>query len=191
LSILINKHDVINLRYFYRFLLSIVASQSLVFFIHQHKGLASFVQYSLADWVTDIYRYFFTGITVNGNVIIVNSERYLIIDNECTALMLSASVASAIFALNYSLLSRIFSIVISLLLIQFENILRILHLIFEIQKPDNLFNFYHLYIWQGINFLTAVVVILIAEQMMKRFSINHQGNKDRPWYASYSLSKKC
>jgi exosortase/archaeosortase family protein len=167
-------------------------SQSLVFFIQQHKDFSSFVQYSLADWVANIYRYFFTEITVNGNIItIVNSERYLIIDNECTALMLSASVASAIFALNYSLLSRIFSIIISLLIIQCENMLRILHLIVEIQKPDNLFNFYHLYIWQGINFLTAVVVILIAEQMMKRFSINHQGNKDRPWYVSYSLSKKC
>jgi exosortase/archaeosortase family protein len=191
LSIFINKQDVINLRYFYRFLLSIAVSQSLVFFIHQHKGLASFVQYSLADSVADIYRYFFTGIAVNGNVIIVNSERYLIIDNECTALMLSASVASAIFALNYSLLSRVFSIISSLLLIQCENMLRIVHLIVEIQKPDNLFNFYHLYVWQGINFLTAVVVILMAEHMMKRFSINHQGNKDRPWYASYSLSKKC
>ncbi len=191
MSILINKQDVINLRYFYRFLLSIVVSQSLVFFIHQHKGLSSFVQYSLADWVTDIYRYFFTGITVNGNVIVVNSERYLIIDNECTALMLSASVASAIFALNYSLLSRICSIVLSLLLIQCENILRILHLIFEIQKPDNLFNFYHLYVWQGINFLTAVVVILMAEHLMRRLSAKNQCKKKRPWYASYSLSKKC
>lgn len=158
----------------------------------QNKSLALFVQYSLADWVANIYRCFFTGISVNGNVItIVNSERHLIIDNECTALMLSASVASAIFALNYSLLSRVFSIIISLLLIQCENMLRILHLIVEIQKPDNLFNFYHLYVWQGINFLTAVAVILITEHMMKRFSINHQGNKDRPWYASYSLSKKC
>ena len=191
MSILINKQDVINLRYFYRFLLSIVVSQSLVFFIHQHKGLSSFVQYSLADSVTDIYRYFFTGITVNGNVIVVNSERYLIIDNECTALMLSASVASAIFALNYSLLSRICSIVLSLLLIQCENILRILHLIFEIQKPDNLFNFYHLYVWQGINFLTAVVVILMAEHLMRRLSAKNQCKKKRPWYASYSLSKKC
>lgn len=143
--------------------------QSLVFFIHYNAEMATLFQNSLTQIVASIYNNFFTPVAINNNRLIQSDTgQFLIVDNECTALMLSASVAAAIFATQYSFYLRMQSTLFSLKIIQSQNILRILHLVFESQTVDNSFDFYHLYFWQLINFLTALCVIFFADRYMKK-----------------------
>ena len=52
-----------------------------------------------------------------------------------------------------------------------ENVIRIAHLFFEIRLPNNNFEFYHLYVWQIVNFITGLVVLLFLE---KKFNNNRE-----------------
>ncbi|MDO6447486.1 archaeosortase/exosortase family protein [Colwellia sp. 1_MG-2023] len=164
----VEQQDEVSLllRFFPRFLLFIVIFQSLVYFIHSDLWLSQFIQLALANNVAYIYQLFVGSIIVDGNLLKhIDSTRFLIVDNECTGLMLIASVSAVIMALNQPINNKIFMIIIAVLILHVENIIRISHLMYEIKEESNDFDFYHLYIWQFINFVTALLVVVGVERL--------------------------
>ena len=80
--------------------------------------------------------------------------------------MLIASVSAVIMALNQPISNKIYMLIVVVLILHVENILRITHLMYEIKEENNDFDFYHLYIWQIINFVTALLVIVGVERLL-------------------------
>lgn len=164
-----NQNQSSTVTYFFRFVLLLLVLQSIVLVIHQYSLSATLVQNSIAQLVANIYNHFFVPITVEGNLLIhANTDRFLIVDNQCTGLMLTASVSAAIFAFRYPVNLKMAYVLLGIIVIQLQNVLRILHLVFESQTVDNSFDFYHLYFWQLMNFLTALFVIFLSEYLMNK-----------------------
>jgi exosortase/archaeosortase family protein len=154
------------LNFFSKFLLFIVLFQVSVYFIHSIPFLSQSIQLAITHSVAFVYQLIAEPIIIDGNTLLHKGvSRFLIVDNECTGLMLLASVSAVIMALNQSFSAKIKMLMVATLILQVENILRITHLMYEIKKEGNFFDIYHLYIWQAVNFVTALLVILGVERL--------------------------
>jgi len=154
--------------YFPRFLAYLAVLQGLVFVIQQNETTASILQHNIALVVEKLVTFLNYPISVHANNLMdPTSFRYVIVDNECTGLILLASVCSALLALNKSIKNKLLSVVIAVFIMQIENFIRIVHLYIEMITPNNNFDFYHLYVWQGINFVTALLVLWGLDKLFK------------------------
>ncbi|GAA5135214.1 archaeosortase/exosortase family protein [Thalassotalea piscium] len=156
-----------TLNFFSRFLVFIVIFQVIVYCIHQSQLLSYAVQLAISHSVAFFYSLVADiTIIVDGNHLIhSDSPRFLIVDNECTGLMLFASVSAVIMSFKQPFTARLKMVLLAAVLLYCENMLRIAHLLFEVKKDNNQFEFYHLYVWQIINFLTALLVITGVERL--------------------------
>ena len=156
------------LSFFPRFIVALIILQLMVLVIHSSEDISSLIQTALTQTVAWVHSVFGTPLTVNGNRLIhQDSLQSVIVDNECTGLLLLASVWAAIIGFSRSTLNTLKMMTISVTILQIENVIRITHLFFEIQRPDNHFEFYHLYFWQIVNFITGLVVLFILERKFK------------------------
>ncbi|GAA6206224.1 MULTISPECIES: archaeosortase/exosortase family protein [Thalassotalea] len=165
----VNQQDEqsLALKYFPRFLLYLIILQSIVYWVHRDLWLSQTIQHALSNSVAYLYQLIAEPIIVDGNLLKhTNSTRFLIVDNECTGLMLIASVSAVVLALNQPIYNKICMLIVAVLVLHVENILRIIHLMYEIKEENNDFDFYHLYIWQIINFVTALLVIVGVERIL-------------------------
>ena len=160
------------LSFFPRFIVALTLLQCLVLAIHSSPTTSSIIQRIITQTVALIHAALGTSFTVNGNVLTHQpSLQYVIVDNECTGLMLLASVCAAIIGFARSALKTLKMITIAVIILSIENVIRIAHLFFEIRLPNNNFEFYHLYVWQIVNFITGLVVLLFLE---KKFNNNRE-----------------
>lgn len=161
------KNSII-LTFFARFIFALVVFQFIVLLIHTFLPLAEKIQHVLACIVSWLYQYVDNVVIVDGNMLIhLHNGRYLVVDNECTGLMLVATVWAAIVAFEYEWRSKLTMMVIAFFVLQFENIIRIVHLLFEIKETNNNFEFYHLYFWQSVNFGLALLVLFALDKSFK------------------------
>ena len=156
------------LDFFPKFLMFLAVFQLTVFFIHSSEMLSQAIQLAITYSVAFVYQMFAEPIIIDGNILRhADSSHFLIVDNECTGLMLFASVSAVVMTFSYSLTTKVKMLVIAALILQGENTLRITHLMYEVRKETNDFEFYHLYIWQMINFITALLVIAGLERFFR------------------------
>ncbi|MBU2892509.1 hypothetical protein KO495_04125 [Colwellia sp. D2M02] len=182
-SPLVRKLKDNNLTFFVVFVLCSVLIQLTVWQIHQTPWLADSIQTALAYAAANLSQLFSRDVLLNENEIIHSlSQRYIVVDSQCTALSLIGTLLAAIIALpiksisasassvTFSQIVRIKGLIffISAGFIQVLNIIRISHLFFEIKHPINNFEFYHLYVWQGINFVTVICIFYLIHQYVKR-----------------------
>ena len=157
-----------TLIYFSKFLIFIILFQSTVFIVHSNIEASQMVQIAITNVVAYVYQLLADPVIIDGNTLKhVNSSRFLIVDNECTGLILLASVCAVVMAFNYSWQAKLKMIVMAILILQSENIIRITHLLFVLTKENSDFDIYHLYIWQVINFITALFVIGAVERFFR------------------------
>lgn len=156
------------LSFFQKFIIAVIFLQLSVFFLQSNLYFSVLIQSAITNTVGLIYNMVSSPVTIDGNLLIPsNSLNYLVVDNSCTGLMLIASVCAALIAFNYSWRVKVKMIMIAIVILQSENIVRIVHLLHVIQQDDNDFDFFHLYVWQVINFFTALIVIVSLEHFFK------------------------
>ncbi len=136
--------------------------------LHQTALTADFIQNLLSQVAGHIYGWFAEDFVVVANKLIhLQQERYVVINQQCTALSLIASLLAAVFSLPITIMQKIGGALFVVVSIQIENIIRIIFLFNEIKKTDNLFDFYHLYLWQFINFVFALLIFALIVRMFK------------------------
>jgi len=163
-----NRQDTspFGLTYLSRFLLVLIILQGFVYFAHTTPAIFQLIQHTITNTVAYIYQVIAEPVIVDKNTLRhTPAGQYLIVNNECTGLMLVATVFSAIIACQHSWLAKLKMLTMAILLLQCENIFRITHLLYEIKKENNNFEFYHLYIWQALNFIAAIIVIISVERI--------------------------
>lgn len=161
--------------FFNSFVIWLLALQVLVYGVHQSEVMSHSIQNSLAVMVINFYNLFDEGsASVIGNrVALIDFNTGVTIDNECTGLMLMATVLAASLALitkvktpllikintfNILIYKAILLFVVILILLA-ENIVRMAHLLYIVKVDEKSFEFFHLYFWQVINFTTGLMVI--------------------------------
>lgn len=160
--------NIPTLNFFIKFLLYIIIFQWAVYLIQTNSFISLKIQTTLVNTVAYIYQLFAEPVIINGNTLRhVNSSKFLIVDNECTGLILLASVCSVLMAFNYSWWAKLKMILVAVFILEGENIIRMTHLLHEIKKENNDFDIYHLYIWQIINFVTALFVISAVKRWFR------------------------
>jgi len=156
--------------FFSRFIVWVALLQSVVWWFNSTNAAFVF-QHGLAEFAGYIGHFFLENITVFENKLIyMDSLRFVVVDNKCTALSLIATLWSGIFALRFKWALKLGMAVGTAILIQLENTIRIIHLYHEIKHPINQFEYYHLYVWQGINFLTAVLVFILMYWVANQYN---------------------
>mgnify|MGYP006082998505 CR=1 FL=1 len=159
------------LSFFPRFLIALIGLQLTVFAIHSSKEISTIIQNNIIQAVFLIHKFLGTQMIVQGDRLIhQNTLHYVTVDNECTGLMLLASVCAALIGLAHSAINTLKMMIIAVLILQTENIIRIAHLFVEVKQPDNSFEFYHLYFWQVINFITGLAVFFILARKFNKKS---------------------
>lgn len=148
--------------------------QLMVFALHSSTVVSAIVQNALTQVVAVIHTMLGTKVVVQGNMLIhQHTLQFVVVDNECTGLMLLASVCAAIIGLGHSTSHTLKMMLIAVIILQIENIIRITHLFFVIKQPNNSFEFYHLYFWQIVNFITGLAVFFILEREFNNKSDLH------------------
>jgi len=157
-----------TLIFFWKFLVFVTLLQGVVYIIHNNPVLSQLIQFAITNIVAFVYEILAEPVIVDENTLRhIGTSRFLIVNDECTGLVLLASVCSVFMAFNYSWPAKLKMIVTVILLLQVENIIRITHLLFIFKKENNDFDIYHLYIWQVINFTTALFVIGAVERVFR------------------------
>ena len=85
----------------------------------------------------------------------IDSGRYLIIDHSCSGIALTVTLVTGLAAFRCQ---RIHYYLAIMLFVQCLNVARIVHLFFLIDKDMEQFTFYHLYVWQVVNFSFACLL---------------------------------
>lgn len=164
----VQTNNIKTLNFFKKFMLAIIVFQLSVYFLQSNRYFSQLIQNAITNAVGFIYNIIDPSIVINGNLLIHQSSPYfLIVDDSCTGLMLIATVCSAIFAFDHSWQVKIKMMVIAILILQGENIIRITHLLYVVKQEYNTFDMFHLYIWQTINFVTALIVIVGLDKVFK------------------------
>jgi exosortase/archaeosortase family protein len=164
---MLHKRPII-LTFFTKFLLAVIILQLGVYFLHSNLYFSQLIQATIAGCVGFFYSMIDPSIVNESNLLIhQDSPNFLIVDNSCTGLMLLASVCSAIVAFDYAWQVKIKMVIIGILILQCENIIRIMHLLYIVKQDNDNFDFFHLYVWQIINFVTALIVIVSLDKFFK------------------------
>lgn len=167
--------DVYLRNFFICFLCWLSLLQICVIVIHSTPELSTSIETAIAELTRLTYSLIFEPIIrENNHIIHISSNRYLVVDHQCTALALCATLTAALLALPHKWTIRIAAAVIAVLLIQIENIIRIVFLMYEIKSPINNFDFYHLYIWQFINFCFALLVFYLCFKYTNHYENNNK-----------------
>lgn len=94
----------------------------------------------------------------NGNMLLhVDSGRYLIIDHTCSGLALTATFLAGLAAFRCH---RRHYFILVIVFVQCLNLIRIVHLFFLINKSMEQFAYYHLYVWQIVNFVCSCMFFI-------------------------------
>ena len=161
------------LAYFPRFVVYLAILHSIAVTLQLNETSANFIQQYLALTVEKVVRFLGYPITVHANNLMdPTTFRYVVVDNECTGLLLLASVLAALLALNKSPWHKLATVLIATGVMQLENLSRIVHLYIEMTTPNNNFDFYHLYVWQAINFVTALLVLWTLDKLFRDKTTN-------------------
>lgn len=156
----------ITLSFFTKFIFTVVILQLVVYVLQ--ANFSAIIQSGITNTVGYFYSMIDSTIVIDGNLLIhQDSNRFLIVDNSCTGLMLVASVCSAIIAFEHTWQDKVKMMLIAILILQCGNIVRIAHLLYVVKNQNNAFDMFHLYIWQAINFATALIVIIGLDKMFK------------------------
>jgi len=159
MMLIANQQELISTNFFYRFLLWTLLLQVIVWQIETTPYIANFIEHGLAQISGKLYNFYSQQWLVSGNKIIhSDSLRFVYVDRSCTGLSLIATLTAAIFSLSFSWSKKISMVIIAALLIQIENLIRITHLFHLVKQVDSNFDFYHLYIWQLVNFIVALFI---------------------------------
>jgi len=146
--------------FFPRFLGWSLLLQLAVWVCNLLPSVAATIQHSIAVFAGNIYHLYSDNWLAVGNILIhTDSHLFVMIGQQCTGLSLTATLLAAVLSLPNSFKSKFIVAVAIIVLIQFENTLRIAHLFFLVSQENNSFNFYHFYVWQAVNFLTASMLI--------------------------------
>jgi len=151
----------IVLAFFKRFILWFVLLQTIVLLIEHHPSSIAAIQHLLGSASARLYQFYSTNVVIAGNALINPvSGNYVTIDNACTGLSLIATLTAGLFALSGTIREKMGYFLLIILLIQVENIIRISQLFYLISHQASIakFNFYHLFFWQFINFIYAMLV---------------------------------
>ncbi|GAA6170466.1 hypothetical protein NBRC116592_01360 [Colwellia sp. KU-HH00111] len=160
-----SEQPSVILAFFPRFITALIGLQLAVLAIHSSGTLSAIVQSALTKIVAMIHTVLGSQLIVQDNMLIhQGSMNYVIVDNECTGLMLLASVCAAIIGFAKSIFNALKMIIIAVIILQTENIVRITHLVFVIEHTNENFDFYHLYFWQAVNFITGLAILFILER---------------------------
>ncbi|WP_076419556.1 hypothetical protein [Colwellia sp. UCD-KL20] len=158
------------LSFFRVFMVWVLLLQLLVWWIDESTRLAFFIQSYLAEAAGYLGHFFLDNVSVIDNKLIhADTQRFVIVDHKCTALSLIATLWAAIFALQYRWSLKILMAISACILIQIENIIRIVHLFNEIKYPINQFELYHLYIWQLVNFVSALALFFLMNWLAEKY----------------------
>lgn len=162
------ENKIMLKQFFPRFLAWTLILQLLVWFAGRMSGTAAAIEQAIAAFVGLLYRLFVGDIFISTNRLIhEGSGAYVVVDQQCTALALVATVWAGIFSLSHVWKKKLMMAAIAVVIIQLENAFRIMHLYYEIGKVINRFEFYHLYFWQLINFLTALCVFFFLDKVFQ------------------------
>ncbi|WDE12162.1 exosortase/archaeosortase family protein [Thalassomonas haliotis] len=130
--------------------------------------IAAGIEQAIAAFAGECYRLFFGNVLISANRLShEGSGAYVVVDQACTALTLVATVWAGIFSLRHVWKKKIMMAFIAVIIIQLENAFRIMHLYYEIGQMVNHFEFYHLYFWQLVNFLTAICVFFFLDKVFQ------------------------
>lgn len=159
------QNKISTLTFLTKFLLIVIILQLAVYFLQSTPHFSNYIQGVITNVVGFSYNMIDSSVVIDNNLLMHrDSPHFLIVDNSCTGLMLLASVFAAILAFENSWQVKIKMIVVSALILQCENIIRIMHLLYVIKYDNNAFDFYHLYVWQTINFVTALIVLFALDK---------------------------
>lgn len=155
-----NKRDKFALSFIARFGLFLIFFQTVVYFIHESSYLSSNLQVLLANLAANVYNLIGEGAYVEGNAIYATgAANFVYVDNECTGLQLLATLISLVCAFKDSPKHKLLWIGIVTTLLFIINIIRISHLFYVAVYSWDLFEIFHLYVWQLSNFVVGLVVI--------------------------------
>lgn len=164
-----NKRDKFALSFIARFGLFLIFFQAVVYFIHESSYLSSNLQVLLANLAANLYNLFYEGAYVEGNAIYASgAANFVYVDNECTGLQLLATLISLVCAFKDKLKHKLLWIGIITTLLSIVNIIRISHLFYIAVYYWDLFELFHIYVWQLSNFVVGLVLIYTYHFFKKR-----------------------
>ena len=141
------------LRFTIRFVLFFLAAQALVWVMNASEKMISVTLKLITITAGILYQLWDSHIWINGNMMLhPDNGRYLVIDQSCTGFQMTATLVAGLAASGcrkwtfYGL---------TILFIQVLNQIRIVHLFGLIHGDWTRFEFYHLGVWQGANFILA------------------------------------
>ncbi|WP_339723532.1 hypothetical protein [uncultured Paraglaciecola sp.] len=124
-------------------------------------------QVGIANIVGTLLRFVDANVVIEYNQIWGGlTERYVVIDHQCTGFSLIATLSAILFVLPINWQKKITGVVIIIVFVQLENVVRISHLYYLVVNNSPSFDFYHLYLWQGVNFVYAIALFLITFKLL-------------------------
>ena len=146
----------------FKYLFLFFAYFSVLFFVE----LFQFMQKNLVMPFTDflatlsalILGFLYHGVFSEGNLIydqITNQGVYIM--PGCNGVEVCLVLVAAILAFPSNIKNKVLGIFFGVLVVQFLNLIRIVSLFFLLQWDKNWFDFFHLYLWQALIMLDALV----------------------------------
>ncbi len=133
----------------------------------------------IAAKVGDTSSLFSDPISVQGNQLIDEAtRRFLIVDQKCTGFALIATLSALLLSLPNTLLRKLLSVIVIIVLLQLENLIRINHLHHILVTKEASFHYDHFYVWQGINFVYAIIVFFTTYYMFYSNSRYRKGHSE-------------
>ncbi len=160
-----STRQLFSLRYFKFFVVWLLLFQVIALV----GAKSATTQVLLANIVAFLSAYFDSSVMVENNQVINSiSLRYIVINEECTGFSLIATLSALFFALPIRWFRKLMTFCCIFVLIEVENIARIMHLFYLVETQSPYFDFYHLYFWQGLNFIYALIIFFILLFFMKK-----------------------
>ncbi len=161
-------------RYFFlHFLLWSLILQVVVWQIQAIPVFANALQHAQALSAAFFYNLYSSQWLVENNVLMHSiSRRFIVVDQACTGLTLLATLIAGTFSLLMPWRNKLLMALLLTFLIQLENSLRIAHLFYLIKQPINNFEFFHLYFWQVLNFMSAIFIFQMVFWKVKKNNYN-------------------
>lgn len=176
---MMNNRDKFALSFIARFGLFLIFFQTVVYVIHESAYLSSNLQVWLANLAAYAYNLFGEGAYVEGNAIYASgAANFVYVDNECTGLQLLATLISLVCTFRDDLKYKLLWIGIITMLLFSINIIRISHLFYVAVYSWDLFELFHIYIWQLSNFVVGLILIYTYHFFRNRAKIKVAYSKD-------------
>ncbi len=155
-------------RYFVKFVLVFSVLQALRLAALQHDFLILQVEHLLAWSAGQLYGLILGPWTLSGNILIhVDVGRFVIVGEPCTGLSLTIGMMAAIAALPAPVVMRLLAMIAAVVCMQLFNCVRIAHLFYLVLGDREVFEFYHLYLWQAANMVLMMAVLAMSAWWMK------------------------